>query len=152
MSIPEDPQTRSTAAALGYGGLIPFVSLAAALLVDHARTVPWSHALFSYAALILSFVGALHWAFAMALPGMDGSHRSRLLNWSVIPALIAWVALLLSPAAASVLLISGFVLHFLQDRRLGSSSALPPWYLPMRLRLTLVASVCIGIGGLVGRY
>ena len=152
MSIADDPQTRSTAATLGYGGLIPLVGLAAALSVDHARTVPWTHALFGYAALILSFVGALHWAFGMTLPNLDGGRRARLLNWSVIPALIAWMTLQLPPRFSSLLLIAGFLVHFAQDRHLASTGALPPWYLPMRLRLTVIASVCIGIGGLFGRY
>jgi hypothetical protein len=51
---------------------------------------------------------------------------------------------------AAALLIAGFVVHYLQDRRLDRSSNLPNWYLPMRLRLTLVACVCLAASAFWG--
>ena len=49
---------------LGYGGLIPFAALAA-LALGSSQSAAWIHALIAYGAVILSFVGALHWAFGM---------------------------------------------------------------------------------------
>jgi len=46
------------------------------------------------------------------------------------------------------LLIFGFVAHYWQDRRLVKVTTLPDWYLPMRLRLTLVASLCLLLGAI----
>ena len=99
--------------------------------------------------VILSFIGALHWGFAMVLPGLDASRRVRTLIWSVVPALIAWPALLLAPAEAAPLMVIGFVLHYVQDRRLARIAALPSWYLPLRLRLSVVACISLSLGSFV---
>lgn len=132
-----------TVALLGYGGLIPFVVLAPASLLDHHHGAAWSDALYAYGAIILSFVGALHWGLAMSLPGLNERQRSTWFAWSVVPALIAWPAALLTPPLAAPLLVGGFVAHYLQDRRLAGQATLPTWYLPLRLRLTRVAVVSL---------
>jgi hypothetical protein len=43
-------------------------------------------ALVNYGAVILSFVGALHWGFAMTAQDMKAEQRSGRFIWSVIPA------------------------------------------------------------------
>ena len=115
-------------------------------LLDHHHGAVWSNALYAYGAIILSFVGALHWGLAMSLPGLDERQRAALYLWSVVPALIAWPAVLFSPVLAAPLLIVGFVAHYLQDRRLVRRAPLPAWYLPLRLRLSGVACLCLGVG------
>lgn len=135
-------------ALLGYGGLLPFGALALLLWLDGARGALWWTALLAYGAVILSFVGALHWGFAMALPGLGEAQRQGLYGWSVVPALVAWPALVWGAPGAGVLLVAGCVAHWLQDRRLVAhpGAALPAWYLPLRTRLTLVASACLLAG------
>jgi hypothetical protein len=151
------PQTAGTVlppavAWLGYGGLVPFVALAAGTTLGGPHADLWRAALFSYGAVILSFVGALHWGIALAAPGLGMRQRSALFAWSVVPALLAWPALLLYVKPATVLLLGGFAAHYWQDLRLVRSAdgggALPGWYLPLRLRLTLVACACLAAGGL----
>ena len=58
-------------------------------------------------------------------------------------------ALLLVPSDAAVLLVLGFVLHYVQDRRLARVAGLPEWYLPLRLRLTTVACIALISGAFV---
>lgn len=140
---------RRTAQWLGYGGLIPFLVLAPVSLLDAHHSLTWSDALYAYGAVILSFVCALHWGFAMALPSLDDTRRVRTMLWSVVPSLIAWPALLLVPVEATVLLVAGFVLHYAQDRRLARHAELPAWYLPLRLRLTTVACLSLIVGAFV---
>jgi hypothetical protein len=108
------PLPRSVA-WLGYGGLIPFVALTAAFLLDHHHGLLWSDALIAYGAVILSFVGALHWAFAMTLPDLTAQQRTARFVWSVVPALLAWPALLVDATMASILLVPGFVAHYLDQ-------------------------------------
>ncbi len=149
MSGRDSVRTPSIVAWLGYGGLIPFVGLAMAggfMRIPGApdiMAVAVTHGMLAYGAIILSFVGALHWGFATAISGLDRSTRSRLFVWSVVPALIAWVCLLLPPLPASLGLIAGFLFHYAWDRRLPFLAQLPSWYLPLRLRLTAVACVCL---------
>ncbi len=136
---------------LGLGGLIPFVALAVAALLDGGRAILWTQALMAYGAIILSFVGALHWAFAMTVDGLSDAERSGRFIWSVMPPLIGWAALIMmafQPLTAVAMLIVGFWIHYLQDRILARRAELPAWYLPLRFGLTTVASLCILVGGL----
>ena len=76
----------SPAVVLGFGGLIPFVGLA--LLVAFVP-LPW-HAfwlgtLHYHGGLILSFVGALHWGYAVH-SGVRGTRAWMEYGWSVLPA------------------------------------------------------------------
>jgi hypothetical protein len=135
-----------TVAWLGYGGLLPFVALMPASLIDHHHAALWSDALYAYGAIILSFIGALHWGLAMSLSELSESQRSSHFAWSVVPALIAWPAVLFSPPLAAPLLVMGFIAHYLQDLLLAGRATLPGWYLPLRLRLTSVAVVCLVAG------
>lgn len=140
-----------TVAWLGYGGLIPFLALAPASLLDHHHGALWSDALVAYGAIILSFIGALHWGLAMTLPELTERQRSAWFAWSVVPALIAWPAVLFSPIVAAPLLVIGFIAHYLQDRRLAGQATLPGWYLPLRLRLSGVAVVCL-VAGVIASF
>lgn len=131
---------------LGYGGLLPFIGLALAVLLQVQEDLARA-ALVGYGAVILSFVGALHWGFAMMAPGLEVAERTRLFAWSTVPALAAWPALLVSPPMGALILVAGFAAHYLQDRRLARRHALPAWYLPLRLQLSSVA--CLSLVTLV---
>lgn len=128
---------------LGYGGLLPFVGLALAIWLDQSHISLWRDALINYSAVILSFVGALHWGFAMSQSGMTPNQRTKSFVWSVVPSLLGWVALSMTPKYATLLLVAGFLAHFWQDKRLVQLVNLPAWYLPLRLRLTLVACISL---------
>ena len=138
------PALPATVAWLGYGGLIPFVALAAAAALGIADAA----ALLAYGAVILSFVGALHWGFAMTLRELPSARRNTAFLWSVVPALLAWVALLLPTLPAVVLLVAGFLAQYVRDLALSRAGTLPAWYLPLRLRLTVVACLSLLAGGL----
>ncbi len=136
----------STVAWLGYGGLLPFIATAGAIWLDRVHAVEWRTALLGYGAVILSFVGALHWGIAMMSPQLPARWRNALWAWSVVPALLAWTALLLPAAPAGSVLIIGFAAQYWQDRRVAERSGAPAWYLPLRLQLTLVAIVSLSCG------
>jgi hypothetical protein len=128
---------------LGYGGLLPFVALAAATWFDGNHSSLWRDALLTYGAVILSFIGALHWGFAMSQSDMATNQRTRSFIWSVVPSLLAWMALLMKPKYAVMLLVTGFLIHLWQDKRLVQLVNLPAWYLPLRVALTFVAALSL---------
>jgi hypothetical protein len=126
---------------LGFSGLLPFVGLAVALWLSGAADWPLlPTALLTYSAIIASFLGAIHWGLAMH----DGrGQRQTSLLWSVVPSLLAWVALLLNPAAGLLLITALLWACFAVDRMLYPRYQLGAW-LRMRLQLTVVASTsCI---------
>ena len=101
---------RTPLAALvpGLLGLLPFWGFALATVVDvGSEPLLALMALIMYGAIILSFVGALHWAFAMTLPTLDNRQRNERLIWSVMPAVLGWRALLMPPLTAAALLVAG---------------------------------------------
>jgi hypothetical protein len=128
---------------LGYGGLLPFVGTALLCWLEPGHRSWWTEMLLTYGAVILSFVGALHWGFAMVHPATVGRPMNGMYAWSVMPSLLGWAALLVAPAAGATLLIAGFLVQYRQDLRLARVLALPAWYLPLRLQLTVVACLCL---------
>ncbi len=131
---------------LGYAGLIPFFALALSLRFLPAELGHYIlYALTSYAATITSFLGAIYWGLAMRngqitdIKGFD----TALFGWGVAPSLVAWVALLLAifsgPAVALCVLGVLLWVCYAVDRSIYPKFQLLYW-LPMRLRLTLVAS------------
>jgi hypothetical protein len=131
---------------LGYGGLIPFLAFAALSLTEPAHQLIYRSALFSYGAVILSFVGAIQWGFAMVAPELTDSQRRSGYIWSVVPALIAWFTVFLGPVMSGLFLILGFLIQYWRDLTLRFQLSLPSWFLPLRLRLTLVACISLALG------
>jgi hypothetical protein len=126
--------------------LIPFVVLAAVAVVGGDYAGFCSYALIAYGTVILSFVGAVHWGIALTRTDLGEQRRNATWIWSVVPALLAWLALLVTPVIAVFVLVLGFVAQYLQDRRFSPQFSLPTWYLPLRLRLTSVACACLAAG------
>jgi hypothetical protein len=142
MSAVDTPRP-ALVAWLGYGGLLPFLGTALVCWLEpHHRSI-WTEMLLGYGAVILSFVGALHWGFAMVHPAIAGRPMNGMYAWSVMPSLLGWLALLAHPEVGASLLIAGFLAQYWQDRRLARVLPLPAWYLPLRLQLTVVACLSL---------
>jgi hypothetical protein len=127
---------------LGYAGLLPF---APALILPWIHAQPLASALqdavLAYGAVILSFVGALHWQAGLyAKAARESAIR---LSFSVLPALLGWLALLLQPVTAFALLIAGFLMVYRFDRRWRRDDN---WFLQLRRRLTAGAALCLSVG------
>lgn len=131
---------------LGYSGLLPFVVLTVFMCYDYNHRGMWQHFLLSYGAVILTFVGALHWSFAMTLQGLPARVQHNLFLWSVMPSLIAWFALSIPRFYGFILLAIFFVLALWRDESLVKKVIPAPWYLPLRRNLTLVAVACLFVG------
>ena len=123
---------------LGLCGLIPFVTLAAALwLAWPSGWPPASTALLGYGATIASFLGAIHWGLVMRdAPAQPVPS----LLWGVVPSLLAWVALLVGTVPGLWLVVLGLWACFAVDRAVYPRFGLQGW-LAMRLALTVVATL-----------
>lgn len=134
------PTPDSVAHRLGYAGLIPFV--AGAMLVWLVR--PDAHpyvtaALSAYAAVTVSFLGGVHWGVAFR----DGDAAA--FRWGVVPALGAWLAVLMPPYAGLVIHGLLLVACYAVDRRRYPVYGLAHW-LTLRFRLSAVAGLACFIG------
>ncbi|GAB4118969.1 MAG: hypothetical protein Fur0014_19940 [Rubrivivax sp.] len=133
------------ALALGWAGVLPFVGCAAlALAGPEAWRALAAQALLAYGATIVSFLGGLHWGFAMRGPAEPAR-----LAWGVLPSLLAWPALLLPPAAGLALLTAALALCYAVDHRAYPRLGLAPW-LGLRRGLSAVAIASCGAVALVG--
>lgn len=122
---------------LGYAGLIPFVAGAALVWLLQAEARPdVVDALATYAALIASFLGGIHWGLGMR----QGAPAPTPFVWGVLPSLGAWAALRVAPQAGLLLLGLLLIVCYAVDRRAYPAQGLSAW-LGLRLRLTTVASL-----------
>lgn len=124
-----------TAKILGYAGLIPFITLSIASWIEIPFLDNTVYALITYAAIILSFMGAIHWGMAMS---KTDNKQSGYFIASVIPALVAWFSLLFADFYSLIILLIGFVSLIVYDLAVEKSQAFPGWYIPMRIRLTFI--------------
>ncbi|MGH8507831.1 MAG: DUF3429 domain-containing protein [Gammaproteobacteria bacterium] len=144
-----DPQIPTLPLRLGAGGLVPFIvfagSLWAAPLDYRPLLVGW---LSTYAAVILSFIGALHWGIAMVHRNMIEGDRALFMTWSVVPAIAAWVALLLPETSRFMVLAAAFAVDYAVDRELVRRYPITPWFLRLRGGLTAVVVPCLLLAAL----
>lgn len=142
-------QVPQAAGWVGGFGLVPFVAGAGLAL---ATDLPWAiDALRFYAAVILSFLGGVHWGLAIADFGAPPGHGAgwTRLGGSVLPALIAWVCLLLPPAPGLLAMALAFAALLAADLLAVRRALAPPWYPRLRIPLTFVVAVCLTIAGVV---
>lgn len=129
---------------LGYAGLLPFVL--GALLTWLVRPDAHPHvvdALAKYGALIVSFLGGIHWGVGMKQSAQSAESHSGSAGafvWGIVPSLLAWVAVVMPPYAGLALLGALIVLCYLVDRRCYPVYGLRAW-MTLRFRLTAVASL-----------
>jgi len=157
----EKPSIPTPAFSLGVAGLIPFIAcsllvwvqlpleqwLPVEIVQQRGSKELATLALGAYAAVILSFLGGVRWGNLLF---DHASLRSWLpLTLSILPSLVAWPSLLLTPVPMFLILGAGLVLQYALDIMAGKRGELPPWYLRLRLILTsgAVLSLLLGLLG-----
>ena len=132
--------SETTGKALGYAGLMPFVVFSIGCWIPLPYIDNDPYILITYGAVILSFMGAVHWGVAMTY---DEENRSKYFIASVIPVLAAWPALFAPETLAFIILIVGFILLIAYDWYVNKPQGLPDWYISMRNVLTVVVVICL---------
>jgi Protein of unknown function (DUF3429) len=135
----------ATAKALGYAGLLPFIASAAACWFIQGDAKAFAQqALLTYGAVIVSFLGAVHWGVALAQRNLASGPYA----WSITPALLAWLALFLPFSSGAVLLSLALIACWLVDKQTLHSQVFGEAYLQLRTHLTIVAMLCVIAGRL----
>ena len=122
---------------LGLGGLLPFFGLSVGLWVTTGpMALGLCTALVAYGAVILSFMGGVHWGAAMMCSDLSLADTKLALLWGVTPSLIAWSATLFGGFGFAVLM-AGFIAALQVDKQLFARYGMPPWLMGLRWRLTV---------------
>lgn len=139
-----------TALLLGIVGLLPFIGLGIAAVsagtdADNQRYL-WG--LVGYGAVILAFLGGVHWGFVLhpsALPAnMDPTTRrdAGRLALGVLPSIIGWAALmtplLAVPEVGLAILIVGYIGTVATEAHWRRRELMPTGYMAMRWGLSVV--------------
>jgi len=138
----------ASAAWLGAFGLVPFAALAGLLpFVPGDLKSDLTYALLAYGAVILSFLGGVHWGLAIGStrPAAAVALKRRLI-WSVIPSLVAWAALVVPARSGLFILAAAIVLMLVIDIRATRAGEAPAWYPKLRVPLSCAVAASLLIG------
>lgn len=127
---------------IGLIGLAPFVGCGLAAIGPHTSGAdPWLTALIGYAAVVLGFVGGVHWGLVLREP--DPRQQTTRIGLAVIPLALGWAALVsaatLAYWVALVILIVGYILAIAAEHRGSQQGLLPNRYMWLRWTFTVVA-------------
>lgn len=135
-----DATRRQLAHRLGYAGLLPLVFGALLIWLIGDRSLDQhafvSQALSAYAALVIAFLGGIHWglSFARGLPGRQS------LVWGVVVVSLGWLGVLMASYAGLALHGGVLIACYVVDRRLYPQLGAADW-LTLRFRLTVVGAL-----------
>lgn len=139
-----DTTTHRTAWLIGLAGLLPF---AATALGSFAAPDSWQGfaegALIAYGAVILSFLGAVHWGLALRAPPEEAAMGPARLMLGVVPALLGWLALLLPDVFALTLLALSILGTAGVEQWARGRGLVPGDYLLLRWVLSIGAALCL---------
>jgi hypothetical protein len=149
--------SRLPPAAIGIGlaGLIPFIGLGIAALatVDDVAAQRYLLALVAYGAVVLAFLGGVHWGFVLhpgALPeGMSVEERqdATRLGFGVLPSLIGFGALLMPLLGVAevglALLIAGYLATIATELHLRRRGLMPSGYVTLRGFLSVIVLIVL---------
>ncbi len=135
---------------LGVFGLLPFggSALSAAFLGEPYGG--WAiAALMAYGAVILSFLGGIHWGVAIASDPGNGALPGRLMV-SVAPSLVAWAGFLLPLRVGLLVLAAGFAVILYVDIRATRAGEMPSWYPRLRRPLSIAVIAALLLSNIAG--
>jgi Protein of unknown function (DUF3429) len=139
----------AAAAWLGGLGVLPFFCLSfAERFANGPLRTTLAHALLTYGAVILSFLGGIHWGLAISERFNADAPLLRRLGLSVIPSLIAWTSLLAPVEIGWLLVAVAFVAMLLLDVWISHAGEAPLWYPRLRWPLTCAAVMTLLLGRL----
>lgn len=150
---------KSTIWALTLGGAIPFLAAAGLIWLPDDRAIfPVYQALMTYAAIILTFIGAVRWGLALATVA-ERPERRRVYVFAVLPAIWSWLFVLAGPflafkaggpglAFGALAMAAGFAAVLAWDLKSVAEGTMPSWYRLLRIVPSLAAILSLGSAAL----
>lgn len=137
------------AIVLGLAGLLPFVgaSLGAVSQDNEWRRLSML-GLQAYAAVILAFLGGVHWGIGLEAGGGQtvAAQRARF-GLGVVPSLVGWGGLLVTfiglPLAGLAIEAAGFIALTIVEARAAQRNLVPRGYMLLRWALSIGVIICL---------
>ena len=116
--------------------------------VDGSLREQTTVALTAYGAVILSFLGGIHWGLAInaIAAGSEEGRLFRRLGCSVVPALIGWIAFLMPRTVSLSVLAVAFIAVLYLDVMASRNGEAPDWYPRLRVPLTITVVLSLATG------
>ena len=130
------------AVILSVAGIIPFIMCGlGAVATNTVTSLPAVNLLIAYSAIVLSFLGGVHWGLTLATEH-DPAERPRLLG-GVLAAVLSWAVVAvtiytLHPSMGLALMIALFILGVAAEWRAHHRGWVPSGYIGMRIVITVV--------------
>ncbi len=135
-------QERKLMKILTYLGSIPFLFGTVSYYFQVKSNIDFQYFVLSYSAIILSFLGGIHWGYALAKNKSATFH----IAWSNIVALTAWFALLmLDESQVLWVLIIAFGSCFIVDFILAKKKSFPDWFISLRFKISIIVISCLSV-------
>nr|WP_277924098.1 DUF3429 domain-containing protein [Sphingomonas hankookensis] len=137
---------------LGYAGLLPPMVGIAIRVIDPAKGGMMLALSLFYAALILSFLGGMWWGMAAAR--VTGAAMTLWLAVAVVPTLVALTAgavLFASVVSAAAIVAAGLLGSLLVDMALVRAGHAPPWWMKLRVPLSVGLAALTLLAGLLAQ-
>ena len=130
------------AVILSVAGIIPFILCGlGAVATNTVTSLPAVNMLIVYGAVVLSFLGGVHWGFTLATEH-DPAERPRLLG-GVLPSVLGWAVVAVTtytvqPSLGLALLIGLFIVAAGVEWRAHRRGWVPGGYIGMRIVITVI--------------
>jgi hypothetical protein len=130
---------------LTYGGLIPFISLPLIqIILPNVLALDYTQMSLTYGAIIASFISGMHWGVYLFK-----SCPVNLFIHSNIIALLAWLSVLSAPVIGFLILILCFLYLLYIDKKLYKAEILNAWFWRLRLYVTSIVILTLGLNVLI---
>ncbi|KAK3313029.1 hypothetical protein B0H66DRAFT_384189 [Apodospora peruviana] len=124
------------------------------IVLSHDQAAHWLHLLepiqVGYGAVIISFLGAIHWGLEYAEKAPSHSRTRFRYSMGVVAPMLAWPSVFMPVEWALITQFFAFTGLYLADSRATVRGWTPPWYGTYRFVLTAIVGAAIFIS-LVGR-
>ncbi len=147
----DDARIPRPALLLGLAGLIPFLWSAATYLSPSLSASAGqilspmflgAYVGLTWGTVVLSFLSGALWGFATRAEGREAAVAYTL---SVLPALWGFVMVSDASDSSAIFLAAGFLGLLLLDATFQAWGLAPPWWLRLRVMLTIVTLACLAL-------
>ncbi|MBL6785562.1 MAG: DUF3429 domain-containing protein [Rickettsiales bacterium] len=128
---------------LTYAGSIPFIFLTILNLkgIHITYGIDVKEAMISYAAIILTFVAAIHFAYGI----MQEEYAKSFLIKSNVIALASWFALMIEFKFAILIILTGFIITTFIEICAFKKSVIPEWFFKLRIQISIIVIICLSL-------